>query len=169
MAGVFAALCDAGREYGLDMNLEFMPWTGVKSLRQAQSFLARVRRPNARVLIDAIHLDRAGETAADVARVPRELMAYAQICDAPAERPADLQAMLYHARFERLFPGEGGLDLAGLLRALPRDLPLAVEVPTQELAKTVPARDRAARARVGLLKLLDGLAASDAKQADAGR
>jgi sugar phosphate isomerase/epimerase len=91
-------------------------------------------------------------------------MAYAQICDAPAERPADLDTMLYHARYERLFPGEGGLDLAALLRALPRDLPLTVEVPTQKLAATVPARDRAARARAGLLKLLDELAASDARE-----
>jgi sugar phosphate isomerase/epimerase len=60
MPAVFARACDAGREFGLTMNLEFMPWTGVKSLVQAQRFITRVERPNARILIDAIHLDRSG-------------------------------------------------------------------------------------------------------------
>ena len=166
MADVFGELCDRGRRAGIDMSLEFMPWTGIRSLRQAQAFLGRVDRPNARVLVDAIHLDRAGETAADVARTPRAMLGYAQICDAPAERPADLDTMLYHARYERMFPGEGELDLAGLLRALPRDLPLAVEVPTQKLA---PARERAVRALAGLRALLDDLAAFDATQRDQGK
>jgi hypothetical protein len=42
-------------------------------------------------------------------------------------------------------PGDGGLDLLGILRALPRDIPLSVEVPMQTLARTVPAIDRARR------------------------
>lgn len=96
--------------------------------------------------------------------MPRRLLAYAQICDAPAEHPKDLETMLFHARYERLFPGEGGLDLAGLLRALPCELPLFVEVQTQELAKSVHARDRAARALAGLRKVLDALAESDARE-----
>ena len=33
------------------------------------------------------------------------------------------------ARGDRLFPGEGALDLEGLLHALPADLPVSVEIP----------------------------------------
>ena len=41
-----------------------------------------------------------------------------------------MDAILAEARAERLFPGEGGVDLLGLLRAMPRDIPLSLEVPT---------------------------------------
>ena len=36
--------------------------------------------------------------------------------------------MIHTARCERLMPGEGGIDLQGLFAALPRDLPVSVEV-----------------------------------------
>jgi hypothetical protein len=35
-------------------------------------------------------------------------------------RPADFDTMIFQARGERAFPGEGGIDLASMLRALPR-------------------------------------------------
>jgi len=158
---VFGRLCDAGTRFGLTMDLEFMPWTGVRSLVQARAFVERAGRPNGRILIDAIHLDRSGGANDEVAAVPRGLLAYAQICDAPAERPADVETMIFQARFERLFPGEGGLDLLGMVRALPRDLPLSLEVPKQALAKTVDAAERVRRARVGLEALLARLAEVD--------
>ena len=47
------------------------------------------------------------------------------------------------AREDRLFPGEGGLDLRGLLGALPPDLPISLEVP---YAGPFDARERARRA-----------------------
>ena len=50
------------------------------------------------------------------------------------------------ARTERMFPGKGGIDLVALARAMPRDIPVSVEVPTVELAKTMDAQARAARA-----------------------
>jgi sugar phosphate isomerase/epimerase len=161
MVDIFCKVCDAGRDFGLTMNLEFMPWTGIKSLVQAERFIRSADRPNGRILIDAIHLDRSGGTNEEVANIPRGMLSYAQICDAPAERPKDLQTMLFQARYERLFPGEGGLDLLGLMRALPRDLPLSLEIPRTELAKTVPAAERARRALAGLKKLLDKLAEID--------
>jgi hypothetical protein len=49
-------------------------------------------------------------------------------------------------------PGEGGLDLVGLVRALPAGLPLSVEIP---YAKPMPALERARRAREATLKLLE--------------
>jgi sugar phosphate isomerase/epimerase len=52
---------------------------------------------------------------------------------------------LHQARAERLMPGDGGLDLVGILSALPRDIPLSLEVPMRTLAKTMPAVERARR------------------------
>ena len=54
-----------------------------------------------------------------------------------------MQEIIRQARSDRLFPGEGGLDLTGLLRTLPAGLPLSLEIP---YAKPMPALERARRA-----------------------
>ena len=70
-----------------------------------------------------------------------------QFCDVPAALPPTMDAILAEARAERLFPGDGGLDLLGLLRAVPADIPLSIEVPTHTLAPQHGShRARAARA-----------------------
>jgi sugar phosphate isomerase/epimerase len=150
----FAALCDLGATLGLTMDLEPMPWTDVKTLQQAARVVANSERPNAGALIDPIHFDRAGNIAADVASIPPRVFHYAQLCDAPAERPTDTATLLHQARAERLMPGDGGLDLKGILRALPADLPLGLEIPMQELARSVAAVERARRMRVKAEALL---------------
>jgi sugar phosphate isomerase/epimerase len=53
-----------------------------------------------------------------------------------------------------MFPGEGGLDLLSLVRALPSDLPISLEIPTVELAKTVGPLERARRAVARTRELL---------------
>jgi sugar phosphate isomerase/epimerase len=70
---------------------------------------------------------------------------YLQLCDAPRERPRDIETVLHQARAERLMPGDGGIDLVAILRAAPRDIPLSAEVPMATLAATVPAGERARR------------------------
>jgi sugar phosphate isomerase/epimerase len=149
-----AALCALGAGLGLSFDLEPMPWTEVKNLQQGVRIATGSGAANAGVLIDPIHFDRGGNVAADIAAVPLQRLHYAQLCDAPAERPRDLPTLLHQARAERLMPGDGGLDLAGILRALPSALPLAMEVPLRTLAKTVPAVERARRIRVKTEALL---------------
>ena len=152
-----AALCALGAPFGLTFDLEPMPWTEVKDLQQGKRIALASRQANAGVLIDPIHFDRGGNVPADIAAVPNELLHYAQLCDAPAERPRDVQMLLQQARCERLMPGEGGLDLGGILRALPPALPLSLEVPRLTLAKTVPAQERARRIRGRAEALLSAL------------
>jgi hypothetical protein len=52
-----------------------------------------------------------------------------QICDAPAQRPATEEELLFQARSARLPPGRGGLDLVGMLRAIPQDSVISVKTP----------------------------------------
>lgn len=139
----FAEICELGRPLGITMALEFMPWTGVRTLAAARHIVEAAGQENGRVLVDAIHVDRSGGTAAEVAALPRRLHSYFQICDLPAERPGDDATMIYQARQARLPPGEGGIDVLGMVRAVPRDVPVSVEIPMAERAKTVPAVDRA--------------------------
>ena len=54
--------------------------------------------------------------------------------------------MMHAARYERMFPGEGCIDLVSLTRAMPADIAVSIEVPISELAKTMDAKARAQRA-----------------------
>lgn len=127
----YAALCEAARPFGLACDLEFMPWTRVPDLAAAQRVVARAAQPNGGIIVDALHFDRSGGRADQLADLPRDWLHYAQLCDGPAERPATHEEMIRAARQERWLPGEGGIDLAGLWRRLSADLPVSVEVPHQ--------------------------------------
>jgi sugar phosphate isomerase/epimerase len=142
----FAGFCEAAARHGLTADLEFMPWTCVPNLATASQVVAQAGQPNGGILVDALHFDRSNSSTAELARVPVGRLHYWQICDAPAERPTTTDALIHAARYERMFPGEGGIDLKSLARAMPADIVVSIEVPTVELAKTVDARTRAQRA-----------------------
>lgn len=150
----FAAFCDLAASYRLGADLEFMPWTDAKDLMQAARIVERTGRDNAGMLIDAFHLSRSRSRIEDIATIPASRLHFMQLCDVPVAIPATMDAILAEARGERLFPGEGGIDLPGLLRAVPRDLPLSVEVPTLALSKTVNAVERARRALAATRRVL---------------
>jgi sugar phosphate isomerase/epimerase len=142
----YAEFCEAAAPYGLTADLEFMPWTFVPNLATADRIVAQTGQPNAGILVDALHFDRSKNLIAELARVPVHRLHYWQLCDGPAECPATTEEMMHAARAERMFPGEGGIDLVSLTRAMPADITVSIEVPTNALARTVHARDRAARA-----------------------
>lgn len=129
----FAALCDLAAPYGLHPHLEFMPWTDARNLEQALRIVANADRENAAVLVDAFHFDRSGSRLEDLAHVAPARLRYAQLCDVAGPRPADMAEILRQARNERRFPGEGDCDLHGLLRSLPANIPLSLEIPTVKL------------------------------------
>ena len=139
----FAELCELGGRYMLRANLEPMPWVDVSNTDKALRILRGAARANSGLLVDAIHFFRAGDSIEALRKVPREYLHYVQLCDARAERPTEMQELIRQARGDRLLPGEGGLDLRGLLGALPADLPLSLEVP---IAEKRPPLERARRA-----------------------
>lgn len=159
LSASFAAFCELAGRYGLGAVLEFMPWTDARDLPQAARIVERCGCGNAGVLIDPMHFSRSGSRIEDIASIPPSRLRYLQFCDVPAAIPPTMDAILAQARGERLFPGEGGLDLIGLLRALPRGIPLSLEVPTHALARTVGATGRARRALAATRRVLAQLEA----------
>jgi sugar phosphate isomerase/epimerase len=125
----FARLCDLAAGYGLTCDVEFPNWIEVGSLAAAAELVRGAGRRNGGVLVDTLHLHRSGGTPADIAALPPSWFRYVQLCDAPAAIPDTLEGLLHTAREARLAPGEGELDLAGVLAALPPDIPLSLEVP----------------------------------------
>jgi sugar phosphate isomerase/epimerase len=151
----FSDLCDRAAGYGLQVGLEFAVYTGVRTLAHAADVVARSKRANAFVIIDALHFSRSGGVPAHVAAVDPSRLRYAQICDAGPDMPAptDTPALIREARTGRLLPGEGVLPLKELVAALPPDAPLAIEAPCRVTAH-LPPLERARRAYRALTGLV---------------
>jgi sugar phosphate isomerase/epimerase len=132
LADSYARLCAFMQPYGMTADLEFMPWTAVPDAQAALRTVRAAGSPaNAGILVDALHFARSSTTLDDLRALPRELLHYAQACDAPPGKNFTVEQMIHTARCERLLPGEGGIDIAGIFNALPGDLPVSVEIPHQ--------------------------------------
>lgn len=133
-------LCVHAEGTGLRVALEFGIFTEVKNLAMAMGVLDQVAHPLRALLIDPIHVDRSQSTVADIARIPRELLPYAQFCDAPAKRPdpADFPAIIEDAINLREQCGEGALTLAEIYKGLPPGIPLSIELRSKALRDGFP-------------------------------
>lgn len=142
----FGRLCDLAKPLGLGVDLEFVTWTETPDLTRAVDVLNAVNRPNAGILVDTLHFDRSNCSIAELRRLPPEWFRYAHVCDAPAEKPTTTEELIYAARSDRLFPGDGGIDVRGILACLPRDIPYALEIPGDSLVAKVGLEEYARRA-----------------------
>jgi sugar phosphate isomerase/epimerase len=150
----FAQLADMAREFGLTVDIEFVSWMSVAGIREADRILRGAARDNLGIAVDALHFDRSGSRLDDLAAIPARCLRYFQICDAPPNRNDDRATLFHIAVKERLLPGDGAIDLIGLLRHLPRGIPVAMEIPMADLSKTVAAGERVRRAVAATRKLL---------------
>lgn len=138
----FGQFCELSKQLGLSCDLEFMPWTNVKNLAQAEYIVNQAGQENAAILIDALHFDRSDSTIEQVKTLNPKQLNYVQLCDGFAEYDPSDEALIKIARSNRLVPGQGEIDLVGLIRALPKEIMLAAEVPNLVLAER-PALERA--------------------------
>lgn len=138
----FAQFCELSKQFGLSCDLEFMPWTNVKNLAQAEYIVNQSGQENAAILIDALHFDRSDSTLEQVKALDPKQLNYVQLCDGLAEYDPSDEGLIKIARSNRLVPGQGEIDLLGLIRALPKEIMLAAEVPNLVLAER-PALERA--------------------------
>lgn len=142
----FARICDLAKPLGLGIDLEFPSWTETPNLQSAVTLLNAVDRSNAGIMIDTLHFARSHSSLEQLKSLPRTWFHYAQICDAPAEIPATLEGLLHTARSERLFPGEGGIDVRRILDHMPPNIPYALEIPGNTLAAQIGLEEYARRA-----------------------
>jgi sugar phosphate isomerase/epimerase len=132
-----AAYCDAAARSGLKLVLEFMPFSGAKTLEQGVRMIEETARPNLGLLVDALHVARSGGAPADLKKVDPRLIYMVQLCDAPLEKPAGLE-LRAEALTDRLYPGEGGLPLHELLDAVAPEVQIDAEIPCRRHAALSP-------------------------------
>ena len=131
-------IAEMAKKYGLNYNVEFLPWAGVRNLQEAITLVDTVGADNLYIMVDTLHAGRAGVTAAELKRTDPKYFHFIHLCDGPAGPDGDpvlsdinAPLMLHTAREARLYPGEGAMDIAGMVSAMP-EIPLSIELPNLE-------------------------------------
>ena len=144
-------VADMAKEFGLCYNIEFLPWAGVRNLQEDITLIDDLGRDNVFIMVDTLHAGRAGVTAAELARTPAKYFRFIHLCDGPAGPDGDPvldnikdELMLFTAREGRMYPGEGVMDIAGMVKAMP-EIPLSIELPNLKEMSVRGAAGHAAR------------------------
>ena len=143
-AKALRANADRLAEKGLLVALESFPWSALANTRIAIDLLRRAGAPNAGLLIDVWHFYNGGGHPDQLADLPAAGITGVQLNDGPLVHENFLQ----HARAERQLPGEGQLDIVGLIHAVRRagfTGPYCVESNTPEF-RNLPVAEAARRA-----------------------
>ena len=137
-------LCDRAASHALKVSVEFLPWSAIGSLAQAQELAAAVGHPNFGINIDTWHHFRSGGTVQQLAAVDPATIAAIQFNDVAAQ-PWD--NLVEETAMGRLLPGTGASDSVAVYRALRSagvDVTVNVEVFSAELM-ALPAQEAAQR------------------------
>lgn len=139
----FSELCERANRYRIRIAIEFVIYSGIRTIEEANALIDRSGQSNAGILVDALHLYRSGGSARAMSAIAPERIYFFQLCDAPANAPAP-SALQTEARGDRLDPGQGDLPLIDYMSALPRAVPIELEVPCLAYRNI----DHAERARI---------------------
>jgi sugar phosphate isomerase/epimerase len=126
-------LCDRATEHALKVTVEFLPWSVIGSLRQAQDLVVAVDHPNFGINIDTWHHFRSGGCIEQLATLDPATVAAVQFNDLAAQ-PWD--NLIEETSMGRLPPGEGCSNSVAVytaLRSAGVDIDFNVEVFSSEL------------------------------------
>lgn len=131
----FRELCEIAGD-DIRVCLEFGEFTEVKTLASAQSFVADVDHPTAGILIDLMHLNRAGDA---LPRLPDTLFPYIQACDF-WQASVDKTGMDYiiAAVDERCCLGEGEGDAGRVEKVVEAAVDVSLEIRSKPLRDAFP-------------------------------
>jgi sugar phosphate isomerase/epimerase len=140
----FAALCDMAKALGLTVNFEFPSFSRIGDLRQAADIVDSANRYNGGILIDLLYMHFGRIRLEELDLLPPQWFRLVHLCDAPAAIPATREGQIHIARGERLYPGEGAIDIAGILNRLP-PVPISIELPHLARARELGFEEHARR------------------------
>jgi sugar phosphate isomerase/epimerase len=150
----FAALCDRAAERGLLVHLEFMPWTQVATALDALTVVEAAGRDNGGIMLDTWHHFRGPLSDEELrAKIPAKRILAVQLDDAPTEAEPDV---IEETLNRRRVPGDGDIDLPGVLRFLREGgspAPLGIEVFCEDLFP-LPPTEAATRCADGVREAL---------------
>jgi sugar phosphate isomerase/epimerase len=154
LADRLAAISDLASQYELRAVLEFFPWTAVPDLGSALRMVQAAERAELGILVDTLHFNRSVSRFDELDRIPAARLPFVHVSDAAVRESYTTEELLHTARTERLPPGEGGIDIKNILSHMPRDIPLALEVPMASRSAVEGAEAVALRVRQAAERLL---------------
>lgn len=128
VVATYAALCDLAKPFGLTVDFEFPTFSGIATLADAVAVLRAAGRGNCGIMVDTLYMAYSRVRPEELDAIPREWFHFAHLCDAPAEVPGTTEGIIAIARAGRLYPGEGGIDIAAFLNRIPQ-VPYSIELP----------------------------------------
>jgi sugar phosphate isomerase/epimerase len=127
-AKAFGAVCDRSVANGLRPVIEFIPFGAVPDVRSAWELISAAGNEDAGILVDSWHHFRGSNDDSQFDAIPGDRIGAVQIADARRE----IRGTLFEdTQNQRLNPGEGDIDLIGLIKLLDSlgvDVPYSVEV-----------------------------------------
>ncbi|TBU90929.1 sugar phosphate isomerase/epimerase family protein [Phytopseudomonas dryadis] len=130
----FAVLCDKARPFGVNVVVEFLPFSSINTIDRALALTQDVR-PNGGILIDTWHVARGGMGVDEIRKIPAHLIKSIELNDASREIVGTLFNDSTHYR---KLCGEGELDVTGFIQNVVDagyQGPWGVEVISAELRK----------------------------------
>lgn len=144
-AAALHQLCEWAEPAGMRVALEFLKIAQVSCFSTAYAIVRECDHRAAAILIDPLHLQRAGEGFEALAAADPHLFPYAQFCDGNLNCEPSFEAYLEDALDLRSAAGNGELPLSEILSCLPKNCPLSLEVRSKKLRDEHPdPTDRAA-------------------------
>ena len=125
----FAELCGHAKTFGLRVNLEFVTWAKITNISEALDLINMAGCENAGIVVDTLHFNRSRCTLEELAAEPQTRLTALHLCDASAELPDTVEGLIHTGRDERMYLGEGGIDIAGIVRNMPSDVVCGIEIP----------------------------------------
>lgn len=115
-AAHYRELLALGREYGVKPAMEFLGFVeDINTIDDAWEIVTKAGDPDGTIVLDPFHIFRGGGSPERISSLPPEGIAVFHFNDAPAAPPRAEQ----HDR-HRVYPGDGHLDLRGMVRQLER-------------------------------------------------
>lgn len=131
LSETLAKLSEMMEKFNMSPVLEFFPWTNVPDLHTALSVVEQAG-PGVGVLVDTLHFNRSNSSLEELAGVESSRLSFMHLCDAPIMENYTTEDLLFAGRAERLPPGEGEINLSDIVRLMPPNLPVALEIPMLE-------------------------------------
>jgi len=143
----FAKLCELAKPFNLTIDLEFPSWTQVPNLETAVAILKAADCDNAGILVDTLHFHRSGSSLELLKSLPREWFHFIHLCDAKGNVPDTQEGLIFTAREDRFFPGEGDINIGEILDCMP-EAPFSLEIPNAPRIKQLGPEEFARQAIV---------------------
>lgn len=115
----YGKLCAQAQEFGLTVNFEFPIVSEVKTLKETIAIQDQVGASNLKILMDMIYCYWDKVTPEIIQALNPERFGVIHLCDCP--KNWEQEEIVNVVRGQREYCGQGVIDLAGLLKALPKN------------------------------------------------